>query len=70
MCKRIITETIFMQHYSKCKIDDPSSTTLHRYLWTVANAFFKAECGIINIGLGAGTAWEIFNRGILYFGLI
>ena len=38
--------------------------------WTVANAFFKAECGIINIGLGAGTAWEIFNKGILYFGLI
>ena len=38
--------------------------------WTVANAFFKAECGIINIGLGAGTAWEIFNKGILHFGLI
>ena len=38
--------------------------------WTVANAFFKAECGIINIGLGAGTAWEIFNKGILSFGLI
>ena len=38
--------------------------------WTVANAFFKAECGIINIGLGVGTAWEIFNNGILSFGLI
>ena len=38
--------------------------------WMAANAFFKAECGIINIGLGFGTALELFNRGILSFGLI
>lgn len=38
--------------------------------WMAANAFFKAECDIINIGLGFGTALELFNRGILLFGLI
>lgn len=70
MCKRIITETIFMQHYSKCKIDDPSSTTLHRYLWTVANAFFKAEYGIINIDLGAAQHGKYSTKEFLYFGLI
>ncbi len=38
--------------------------------WMATNAFFKAEQGIINIGLGYGKALNIFNKGILVFGLI
>ena len=38
--------------------------------WMATNAFFKTECGIINIGLGFGTALELFNKGILRFSLI
>ena len=38
--------------------------------WMAKNAFFKAEQGIINIGLGYGRALDIFNKGILMFGLL
>jgi hypothetical protein len=33
--------------------------------WTSSSAFFKGEGGIINIGLGRGTALDIFNEGIV-----
>jgi hypothetical protein len=35
--------------------------------WTSGNAFFKAEGTQINIGLGRGTALDIFNQHILEF---
>ncbi len=38
--------------------------------WMSTNAFFKAEQGIINIGLGFGRALDIFNKGIIIVGLI
>ena len=38
--------------------------------WMAKNAFFKAEQGIINIGLGYGKALDIFNKGIIIVGLI
>ncbi len=36
--------------------------------WTSSAAFFKAEGDVINIGLGRGTALNIFNDAILSFG--
>ena len=38
--------------------------------WMATNAFFKAEQGIINIGLGYGRALDIFNKCIVMFGLL
>ena len=38
--------------------------------WMATNAFFKAEQGIINIGLGYGRALDIFNKGIVMFRLL
>ena len=38
--------------------------------WMVTNAFFKAEQVIINIVLGYGRALDIFNKGIVMFGLL
>ena len=38
--------------------------------WMATNAYFKLEQGIINIGLGYGKALDIFNKGILMFGLV
>lgn len=38
--------------------------------WTVANAFFKAEYGIINIDLGAAQHGKYSTKEFLYFGLI
>ena len=38
--------------------------------WTSSSAFFKGEGGIINIGLGRGTALDIFNTSILGFGAV
>lgn len=35
--------------------------------WTATSAFFKGEGGIINIGLGRGSALDIFNDAILGF---
>lgn len=35
--------------------------------WTSSSAFFKGEGGVINIGLGRGTALDIFNDAILGF---
>jgi hypothetical protein len=35
--------------------------------WMKNNAFFKAEKGFINIGLGYGKALDIFNKGIVIF---
>lgn len=35
--------------------------------WSAANAFFKAEGGQINIGLGRGTALETFNNSLKGF---
>ena len=35
--------------------------------WTTSSAFFKSEGGIINIGLGRGTALDIFNDAIQGF---
>jgi hypothetical protein len=35
--------------------------------WTATSAFFKGEGGIINIGLGRGTALDIFNDAIQGF---
>ncbi len=32
--------------------------------WTSTSAFFKGEGGIINIGLGRGSALDIFNEAI------
>jgi hypothetical protein len=33
--------------------------------WTSSSAFFKGEGGIINIGLGRGTALRMFNDRIV-----
>ena len=30
----------------------------------------KAELGLINIGLGYGRALDIFNKGLIMFGLL
>lgn len=38
--------------------------------WMSTSAYFKAEQGIINIGLGYGKALNIFNKGILSFFII
>jgi RHS repeat-associated protein len=38
--------------------------------WTDTSAFFKGEGGIINIGLGQGTALDIFNSAIQSFEVI
>ncbi len=38
--------------------------------WMATNAFFKAEHGIINIGLGYGKALNIFNKGIIMVSLL
>ena len=38
--------------------------------WMPTNAFFKAENGIINIGLGYGQALDIFNSGIIWFSIV
>ena len=35
--------------------------------WTTANAFFKAEGAQINIGLGRGTALDLFNSNLRGF---
>ena len=35
--------------------------------WTASKAFFKAEGGQVNIGLGQGTGLETFNANILDF---
>ena len=36
--------------------------------WTSSSAFFKGEGDVINIGLGRGTALDIFNNSIVGFG--
>jgi hypothetical protein len=36
--------------------------------WTATSAFFKAEGGIINVGLGRGAALNLFNNAIQSFG--
>ena len=36
--------------------------------WSSTFAFFKGEGGVINIGLGNGTALDSFNEAILGFG--
>jgi hypothetical protein len=33
--------------------------------WTRTSAFFKGEGGILNIGLGRGSALDIFNNSIM-----
>jgi hypothetical protein len=38
--------------------------------WTGSSAFFKAEGGQINIGLGRGTALDIFNENIRRFSVV
>lgn len=38
--------------------------------WTKTSAYFKLECGVVNIGLGQGTALEIFNESIIGFSKI
>jgi len=38
--------------------------------WTTSSAFFKGEGNVVNIGLGQGTALDIFNRNIVNFGAI
>ena len=38
--------------------------------WTQSFAYFKAESGLINIGLGRGDALALFNRNILSYALI
>ena len=38
--------------------------------WTNTNAYFKAEGTIINIGLGKGTALDIFNNNIISYKII
>lgn len=35
--------------------------------WTSTSAFFKGEGGIVNIGLGRGSALDIFNDAIRSF---
>ena len=35
--------------------------------WTAANAFFKLEKGVLNIGLGQGAALDLFNDNIINF---
>jgi len=35
--------------------------------WTATSAFFKGEGDQINIGLGRGTALDIFNEGLIAF---
>ena len=35
--------------------------------WTAASAFFKGEGTQINVGLGQGSALDIFNEGIVGF---
>ena len=36
-------------------------------VWTSSSAFFRGEGRIVNIGLGRGTALDIFNDAILGF---
>ena len=38
--------------------------------WMATNAYFKAELGLINIGLGYGRALDIFNKGLIMFSLL
>jgi hypothetical protein len=38
--------------------------------WTSANAFFKLEGGVVNIGLGRGSALQIFNDNIVNFAAV
>ena len=38
--------------------------------WTANNAYFKGENGQINIGLGKGTALDIFNNNIAGYELV
>jgi hypothetical protein len=35
--------------------------------WVATSAFFKSEGGVINVGLGSGTALDIFNGAITSF---
>lgn len=35
--------------------------------WNLGNAYFKAERGQINIGLGRGAGLDTFNSNILNF---
>jgi hypothetical protein len=35
--------------------------------WTMTNAFFKGEKGVLNIGLGRGAALETFNQNIISY---
>ena len=38
--------------------------------WTATSAFFKLEGDVVNIGLGRGTALDIFNSSLVNFGSI
>ncbi|MCX8512900.1 MAG: hypothetical protein ORN83_14215 [Chthoniobacteraceae bacterium] len=38
--------------------------------WTLSNAFFKAEGGQVNIGLGRGAGLDTFNAKILDFSAV
>ncbi|MGQ0775199.1 MAG: RHS repeat-associated core domain-containing protein [Pseudonocardiales bacterium] len=56
-------------------VRDPSAATAARFPdmplvsrgWAKTSAFFKGEGSQINIGLGSGTALDIFNEGIIGF---
>ncbi|MEI6605821.1 MAG: RHS repeat-associated core domain-containing protein [Verrucomicrobiota bacterium] len=38
--------------------------------WTASSAYFKWEKGVVNIGLGQGSALETFNKSIVNFNLV
>ena len=50
--------------------DAYSSLPLVQKGWGSSGAFFKLEEGVVNIGLGRGTALNTFNRNIVNFRLV
>ena len=38
--------------------------------WASSSAFFKMEGGVVNVGLGNGSALNTFNNGIVNFNLV